>query len=176
MRPQAKKKIEAIEHVTSILKKALAHFDKKNDKEAFDLISAACDHAYTDQLLFEVFDLWSNKEVSDKALLFQLNHFFATKDQKPLAEDERDLTKKTAAIENIKTSADSEAAKSFATQLKLLAHKKGLTTNEKLGDFLGVSAERARVLLQGKHKPQFETLSNIAARFKVPLEMFLGDS
>ncbi|MBI4402969.1 MAG: helix-turn-helix transcriptional regulator, partial [Deltaproteobacteria bacterium] len=136
--------------------------------------SQACDHAYADPLLFEAFDLWFNKEISDKALLFQVDHFFSTKNEKAL-EDERDLTNKPAAIEKIKTDADTEAARGFARQLKILAHKKGLTTNEKLGEFLGVSAERARVLLQGKHKPQFETLSTIAARFKVPLESFLAD-
>lgn len=172
MGPQAKKKIETIEHCTEVLKKALSHFDKKG---AFELVSRACDHAFSDQHLFEVFDLWFDKEISDKALVFQINHFFDTKDQKPMPEVERDLTGNTDAIQRIKNAADREAAGNFATQLKILAHKKGLTTNEKLGEFLDVSAERARILLQGKHKPQFETLSKIAERFKVPLETFLKE-
>ena len=175
MGPQARKKIETIEHCTEVVKKALSHFDKKGGKRALGLVSQACDHAYADPLLFEVFDLWFNKEISDKALLFQIEHFFATKNEKPLPEEESDLTNKPEAIEKIKVDADSDAARTFARQLKILAHKKGLTTNEKLGEFLGVSAERARVLLQGKHKPQFETLSTIAARFKVPLEGFLAE-
>jgi hypothetical protein len=175
MGPQAKKKIETIEHCTEVLKKVLSHFDKKAGKEAFDLVSAACDYAYTDQLLFEVFELWFSKEISDKALLFQLNHFFNTKYQKPLSESERDLTGNDVAIQKIKNAADNEIATNFANQLKVLAHKKGLTTNEKLGEFLDVSSERARILLQGKHKPQFETLSKIAERFKVPLETFLKE-
>ena len=175
MGPQAKKKIETIEYCTEVFKKALAHFDKKGNKEAFNSISTATDFAYADPLLFEVFDLWFNKEIEDKSLLFQIDHFLVTKDRKPLADKERDLTGNNEAIEAIKVEADNDAAKSFAKQLKLLAHKKGLTTNEKLGEFLEVSPERARVLLSGKHKPQFETLSNIATRFKVSLERFLED-
>lgn len=48
---------------------------------------------------------------------------------------------------------------------RILATKKGLTTNKKLDEFLEISAERARVLLAGKHKYAISCQNNFEASF-----------
>lgn len=61
----------------------------------------------------------------------------------------------------------------FARKLKTLASEQGLETNQALGDFLGVSAERACVLKSGQHKAQFKTLRKVAEAFAVDVADFL---
>lgn len=60
----------------------------------------------------------------------------------------RNLTGNKRAIENIKQSADQEVARKFARKIRILATKKGLTTNKKLGEFLEISGERASNLIR----------------------------
>lgn len=167
-------KIEDIEYQTKVLKAALEHFDYRENKEEIKIVSEVVPYAYTDRLLFREFELWFDKELDANALMFQIRHFLKTKDKKPLPERRRNLTGNKRAIEKIKRSADQEAARKFARKLRILSTKKGLTTNKKLGDFLEISAERARVLLAGKHKPHRETLLTVAKAFGVPVEQFFG--
>ncbi len=167
-------KIEDIEYKTKVLKAALEHFDYRGDKEEIKIASEVVPYAYTDSLLFYEFELWFDKKMDANDLMFQLKHFLKIKSKGPLPERKRNLTGNRRAIERIKRSADGEASRKFARKLRILATKRGLTTNQKLGDFLEISAERARVLLAGKHKPQRETLLTVAKAFGVPVEQFLG--
>ena len=168
-------KIEDIEYQTKVLKAALQHFDQRGDKDEIETIAAVVPYAYNDRLLFREFELWFDKELEADALIFQLRHFLKIKDDKPLSERKRNLTGNKPAIQKIKRSADEMAARKFSRKIRILATKKGLTTNKKLGDFLEISAERARVLLSGHHKPHRETLLTVAKAFGLPVEQFLGD-
>lgn len=88
--------------------------------------------------------------------------------------DDKCATGNKRAVEKIKRSADQEVARKFARKIRILATKRGLTTNNKLGEFWEISGERARVLLAGKHKPHRETLLMIAKAFGVPVKQFFG--
>jgi len=106
--------------------------------------------------------------------LHQINHYWETKDIPPLPEHERDLTGNETAIEKIKMEVHAELKKRFSQKLRDLALLKGLDTNEKLGNFLEVSSEMARVYLSGEHKPQMKTLQRVSKKFKVPVEELIG--
>lgn len=112
---------------------------------------------------------------NDEALLFQARHFFDTQEKRPLPEDERDLTGKTERIQAIENKAQEQAAQIFAKKLNQLAQEKKLSTNKELGEFLGISEERARVLRLGKHKPQRKTLRQVVDAFDVSIEIFFEE-
>jgi hypothetical protein len=171
----AKAKIDSIQHRTDVLKKVLSHFDKLENANDLKMLVAAADFAYMDDLLFEEFEIWM-EEKNDKALLFQIEHFFKRKDRAPLPNKLKDITGKSNLIEQIKQDSENDAATTFATKLNSLVLKKGLKTNEEIGEFLGeMTAEQVRVLLSGKHKPQRKTLLRVAEAFRVPVEFFLED-
>ncbi len=172
MNALAKAKIDAINSRGDVLKAALYHFGNKKEDEAVAMIAAAVDFAHSDDLLFEEFQIWMDEQ-SDEALLFQVDHFLKNVGRKSLPPAERDLTGKLDKIEAIKQSVNEEAGQSFSRRLRELALKRGLDTNAKLGGFLEVTAERARVMLKGRHKPQTKTLVDVAKRFRVPLEFLL---
>jgi len=168
----ARQEIDHFDHQAQVIKNALRHFSRS---DGFAVVEAVGRYAFSDDILFESFELWSKKEIDDEAFMFQVHHFFKTKDRPALSSENRDLTGNRAAIDLIKKSADLSFAKQFARKLGLLANHKKLTTNEKLGTFLGVSAEQARQLLQGEHKPQRKTILKVSEAFGVPPEEFLED-
>jgi transglutaminase/protease-like cytokinesis protein 3 len=171
----ARMKIDSIEYRADIFKKVLSHFGDIKDTKVLEMISAAIDAAYTDDIMFEDFKIWT-EEQNDDALLYQVDHFSKNRDRKPISESERNLTGKKEKIETLQKDAEHEAAQSFAKKLQSLASKKGLKTNEAIGKFLGgMLAEQVRVLLDGKHKPQRKTLLRVAEAFKVPIESLIED-
>src|SRR5262249_48673606 len=103
MESQAKIKIDALEHVTSVLKSALEHFGNRKDPEAIEVITKAVDYAYLDHLLFEEFELWVNRKIDDEALLYQAKHFLKTFRKKPLPQSQRDITGKKKLLEKMKS-------------------------------------------------------------------------
>jgi hypothetical protein len=172
MNQLARAKIDQLKYRSDILETVLAHFGETNDAGATEALAAAVDFAYTDDILFEEFEIWM-EERNDIALLFQVRHFLERKGQVPLSPEVRNLTGKRAEIEKFQALAELEAGLSFAKRLQELAIARGLDTNEKLGVFLGVSGERARVLLEGKHKPQLKTLLAVSKKFEVPMESLI---
>ena len=173
MNALAKTKIHALSYQAEVIKAALEHFGDVGTRDQVEILSAAADHAFVDELLFQSFEFWKKSEIDDDALLFQIKHFFDTKDQPPLSREKRDLTGNVRAIDAIKKSADENFATLFARKVSAMASAKGLHTNEKLGEFLSMNPEQARVLREGKHKPQRKTIAKVAEAFGVTIESFL---
>ncbi len=162
-------KIDSVHYRAGIFETVLKHFGKTVDSRTAEKIAAVVDFAYTNDLLFEEFELWMENK-NDKVFLYQVDHFLENKDKKSLPSEKRDLTGKSNEIQAIKEQADRDFAKSFATKLQALALERGLKTNQELGEFLGgMTAEQARVLLEGRHKPQRKTLLRIAAAFETKI-------
>lgn len=169
------KHIDEIQHAQDVLRPVLEHFDtRKLNQELIDSIKIAADLAFSDALLFEKFEMW-NEQRDDDVLLFHIKRFFEKKDRKPISEKERNLSSRREEIEtSIKNSAREDQKKIFGARLTALAVEKGLDTNKKLGDFLGVSDEQARKFRSGENKPQLATLKQISEKFKVSVEFLIG--
>jgi hypothetical protein len=172
MNSLAKTKIHSISHHASVIRDLLEHFGSVGTREDIEMLSVAADFAFADALLFQSFEFWQKKEIDDEALLFQVKHFFETKDQNRLPEEKRNLTGNARAIQGIKVSADENFAILFGKKVSRLAAAKGLHTNEKLGVFLNMEPEQARGLREGKHKPQRKTIARVAEAFGVSIESF----
>ena len=164
-----KVKEEALNSKTIVIKQVLEYFSSKEDdfpKEVIGRIAAAADNVYVDDILFEEFENWVASN-DDDAFLYLINHYWDTKSMENLAPEKANLTGKEKIVEEIKNSARNEQAQKFSELLAKLTTERGLTTLDKIGEFLGVSAERARVMLEGKHRPQRKTLLKIANKFDV---------
>ena len=168
-------RIDQIDSVRKTLKSVLNHFVKMSlSKEAEEQLSLAANLAFSDELLFEKFQMWS-EDRDDETLLYHIDRYFKKIKQKPLLSSERNLTSQRKQTEtSIKENVRSEQKKVFAERLTSLAAKRNLLTNEALGNFLGVSGEQARKFKAGENKPQLATLKAIAGKFKVSVEFLLG--
>lgn len=165
-----------IDSVRNTIKPALDHFAKLSlPKNIEQSLALAADLAFSDELLFEKFQMW-NDERDDETLLFHVNRFFEKKDQKPLLASEQDMTAQRQQVEtSIKENVRNRQKQIFGQRITQLALKYNLLTNEQLGKFLGdISPEQARKFKNGDNKPQLATLKNIADRFKVSVEFLIG--
>lgn len=163
-----------IHSVAGTIKLVLEHFDKVLKGDQAQKVSAAADLAFSDKLLFEKFEMWT-QEHDDETFLFHINRFFEKKDQKPLLASEQDLTSQRHQNESsIKEDVRSRQKQIFGQRITGLATKHNLLTNDQLGTFLGVSGEQARKFKAGENKPQLITLKSIADRFKVSVEFLIG--
>ncbi len=163
---------EKLNKKTSIIKEVLNYFSSKESEISRDTvqqIAAAADNAYTDTILFEEFENWvSDKD--DETFLHLISHYWDSRSKPKLDSENQDLTNNKSEIEKIKKAAKEEQARAFGDYLKILISGKGLKTLEEIGAFLGVSSERARVMLEGKHKPQRKTIINVAEKFEIDPE------
>lgn len=163
-----------IHSVAGTIKLVLEYFDKVLKGDQAQKVSAAADLAFSDKLLFEKFEMWT-QEHDDETFLFHINRFFEKKDQKPLRASEQDLTAKRNEVESsIKEDVRSRQKQIFGERITGLAAKHNLLTNDQLGTFLGVSGEQARKFKAGENKPQLATLKTIADQFKVSVEFLIG--
>lgn len=126
-----KKKEKLLDQKTAVIKAALVHFDSlaKQDKGLAEKIADAANAAYSDEIIFEEFKIWS-EEKDDEAFLYQVEHFWNTKESPRLSVEERDLSGNDPEIESIKKRAKESLKIRFAANLRRLADKKGLHTNE----------------------------------------------
>ena len=162
-------KNDSFDQKASIIKEALDYFSNKEDtypEETREAIAAAADNAFCDEILFEEFQTWT-EDRDDESFLHLINHYWNTKDQEPLPEEQRDITSREEDIKAIKEKDKLEVAGNFSILLNKMATEKGLKSLEEIGNFLGFSAERARTLLDGKHKPQRKTILKVADKFGV---------
>ena len=159
---------------SEVVQEALAFFSKKMNERDFALIEKNARATLSDPHLFEVFEMWNANELSDKAFVQQLREYASTEKQLSLSEENRDLTNKQDEVARIKAVTDKDFASRFAKIIQVLAASRGLATNEKLAAFLEMNEEQVRVLCKGEHKPQRKTLIKVAMKFKIPLEVFLG--
>jgi hypothetical protein len=169
------KKTAHFEHIQNAVSPVLRHFDRVGLKKNLinDLASAA-DLAFSDELLLEKFEIW-NEQKDDDIFLFHIEQYFAKRHLRP--SKEQDQTDHRETIEaSIKEQAREEQKRTFAQRLTQLAVERGLDTNEKLGDFLGVSTEQARKFRSGDSKPQLATLRNVSKKFSVSVEYLTGFS
>jgi len=167
-----KLKNENLDKKTSIIKEVLEYFSSKEEdisKNVIEGIAAAADNAYTDDILFEEFENWA-EDKDDESFLYLINHYWESKDKPVLSESERDLTGKEDQIKEIKENSKQEIAQKFAILLNRISTERNLTTLDAIGKFLGVSPQRASVLLEGKHKPQRNTIIKVAEKFEIPIE------
>lgn len=164
-----------IDSVRNTIKPVLDHFVKLSlPKHIEQSLVLAADLAFSDDLLFEKFQMW-NAEQDDETLLFHIRRFFEKRDQKPLTDDEKDLTSQRQQVEStIKENVRNRTKQIFAQRITRLASERNLLTNDQLGEFLGVSGEQARKFKAGENKPQLATLKSIADRFKVSVEFLVG--
>lgn len=164
-----------IDSVRDVIKPALGHFSRQSlSKEIERSLALAADLAFSDEILFEKFQMW-NLERDDETFLFHINRFFEKRDQKPLSNSERDLTSQRESAETaIKEVTRNRQKQIFGQRITRLATERNLLTNDQLGDFLGVSGEQARKFKAGENKPQLATLKNIADHFKVSVEFLVG--
>jgi hypothetical protein len=168
-------RISHIDTVRDTIKPVLDHFARLSlSKDIEQSLALAADLAFSDELLFEKFQMWYT-ERDDETFLFHINRFFQKRDQKPLATTERDLTQQRELVETaIKDSVRTRQKQIFGQRITRLATERSLVTNDQLGEFLGVSGEQARKFKAGENKPQLATLKNIADRFKVSVEYLIG--
>jgi DNA-binding transcriptional regulator YiaG len=161
--------------VRQTIRLALSHFDRINLSPAdSELLSAAANRAYSDELLLEKFRLWA-EEREDDVLLFHVKRFFEQESIPRLAREERDQTHRRETIESeVKNAARDRVKQMFGLRVTVLAAQHGLDTNAKLGEFLTVSEEQARKWRSGENKPQLATLRLIAERFSVRIEYLTG--
>ena len=172
MNATARAKIDSIEHKRTVFRAVLSYFGELDEPKIAERVAAAVDSAYTDDLLFEDFEIWV-EEHNDKAFLYQVDHFLKSRGTLSLAHP--DLTRKTSEIEKIQAEAEHDLARTFAAKLRLLADQKGLKTNKEIGDFLGKNQEQIRVTLAAEHKPQRKTLLLVAEKFGVSVESLIED-
>ena len=154
---------------SSIIKKALEHFDRFEKKYSADVlkkISVASENAFIDEILFEEFENWiSNRD--DESFIYLINHHWDT-NLRPALGSKSDLTGKQKEILNIKENSKREVGQRFASILNKLCNNRNLKTLKEIGDFLGgISEERVRVLLEGRHKPQRATILKVSKKFKL---------
>jgi hypothetical protein len=154
-----------------VFKAVISHFGSLDDATIAKKINAAVDEAYTDDILFEDFEVWV-EERNDKALLYQIEHFLKHKEKKPIKN--ADITGNHTAIEKIQKESERDIAQIFASKLQALANQKGLKTNKEIGEFLGKNQEQVRVLLTAEHKPQRKTLLLVSEKFNVTVESLIG--
>lgn len=168
-------RIRHIDTVSNAIKAALAHFAERSLPEKTETrLALAADLAFSDELLFEKFQMWT-QERDDEVFLFHIDRFFEKRGQTALAPAERDLTPRRAFVEAaVAKSVRDRQKQIFGQRITILAAERGLLTNDQLGDFLGVSGEQARKFKAGENKPQLATLKNIADRFKVPVGFLIG--
>ncbi len=169
-------RISHIDSVRNTIKAVLDHFSKLSlSKKVENQLAIAADLAFSDELLFEKFQMWI-AEQDDETLLFHINRFFEKREQKSLSPAERDLTASRQQVEaSIKENVRSRQKQIFAQRITELAIKHNLLTNEQLGQFLGeISAEQARKFKAGDNKPQLATLKKIADKFNVSVEFLIG--
>ncbi len=171
------KRTDRFEHIQSIIRPVLKHFDRATLKQKLihDLASAA-DLAFSDELLLEKFEMW-NEQKDDEVFLFHIERYFAKRDQRALPPEEQDQTAHRESIEaNIKEKVREDQKRIFAQRLTQLAIERGLDTNEKLGNFLSVSTEQARKYRSGENKPQLATIRDLSKKFGVSVEYLAGFS
>ncbi len=168
-------RISHIDSVRNAIKPVLDHFAKLSlSKEVEQSLVLAADLAFSDELLFEKFQMW-NAEHDDETFLFHIKRFFEKRDQKTLAANEQDLTARREQVESsIKENVRNQTKKIFGQRITRLASERNLLTNDQLGEFLGVSGEQARKFKAGENKPQLTTLKSIADKFKVSVEFLIG--
>ena len=163
-----------INSVAGTIKLALEHFDQVLKGEQARQVSAAADLAFSDKLLFEKFEMWT-QERDDETFLFHITRFFEKKNQKPLLASEQDLTTQRTQIESsIKEDVRTRQKQVFAQRITKLAADRNLLKNDDLGAFLEVSGEQARKFKAGENKPQLTTLKKIADKFGVSVEYLIG--
>lgn len=155
------------------ISREVLNYFKHTDKETANLVAAATDYVYMDDLLFEKFYTWftskgDDLDDRDSVLLFHLKRFFDKKDNGHQASHNVDMDK-------IKIDSDNELKRTFSKKLIQLATHNHLNTNKDIGVFLGISTERARVLCSGKHKPTRKTLVEISSKFNVSVEFLIED-
>jgi len=172
MNATARAKIDSIEHKRTVFRTVLSYFGELDDPKIVENVAAAVDAAYTDDLLFEDFEIWV-EERNDPAFLYQVDHFLKTRGTPPLAKP--DLTGRAAEIEKVQAEAEHDLARSFAASLRLLSNQRGLKTNKEIGDFLGKNQEQVRVMLAAEHKPQRKTLLLVAEKFEVSVESMIAE-
>ncbi|MBC7531009.1 MAG: hypothetical protein H7318_05475 [Oligoflexus sp.] len=163
------------DQVRQTIRLALLHFDRINLSPAdSELLSAAANRAYSDELLLEKFSLWA-EEHEDDVLLFHVKRFFEQESIPRLPREKRDHTHRRETIESeVKNAARDRVKQMFGLRVTALAAQRGLDTNAKLGDFLAVSEEQARKWRSGENKPQLATLRLIAEKFSVRIEYLTG--
>ncbi len=168
-------RISHIDSVRDIIKHVLSHFAQQSlSKEVENHLSVAADLAFSDELLFEKFQIW-DAERDDETLLYHIKQFFEKRDQKPLTAEESDLTSQRRQVEaTVKENVRNRTRQIFGQRITRLATERSLLTNDQLGEFLGVSGEQARKFKAGENKPQLTTLKNIADRFEVSVEFLVG--
>jgi hypothetical protein len=170
-----KLKEEVLDQKTLIIKEVLEYFSIKEDSftdSVIQGIAAAADNAFSDEILFEEFENWSTDK-DDESFLYLINHYWESRTKPVLSESEMNLTGKNAEIKKIKEMAKLDTARKFGRFLNCLALDRSLKSQKEIGDFLGVSSERARVLLDGKHKPQRATVIKVSEKFGVPIQDIL---
>lgn len=169
------KHLDQQDQVRQTIHLVLSHFDLINLNPAdSEMLSAAADRAYSDELLLEKFRLWAN-EREDDVLLFHVKRFFEQESVPKLSRDERDQTHRRDSIESeVKNTARDHIKQMFGQRVTALAVQRGLDTNAKLGEFLAVSEEQARKWRSGENKPQLATLRLIAEKFAVRIEYLTG--
>jgi hypothetical protein len=172
MNATARAKIDSIEHKRAVFRAVMSYFGEFDDPQMIERVSAAVDSAYTDDLLFEDFEIWV-EERNDQAFLYQVDHFLETRGTPPLAR--ADLTGRPAEIEKVQADAEEDLARTFAAKLRLLANQRGLKTNKDIGDFLEKNQEQVRVMLAAEHKPQRKTLLLVAEKFGISVESLIAD-
>ena len=164
-----KTKNDTFDQKVSIIKEVLDYFSNKEDsypEKTREDIAAAAENAFCDEILFEEFKSWI-EDRDDESFLHLINHYWKTRGQRPLSEEQRELTGKNEDIKAIKERAKQDVAGNFSKLLNKMATERGLKSLEEIGNFLGFSAERARTLLEGKHKPQRKTVLKVADKFGV---------
>jgi len=170
-----KQQIRQIDHVKNMIDHALSYFDKRNlDEGLVKLLSKAADLAFSDELLFEKFELW-NEERDDDSFLFHIQKFFEKQNKSSFEVKDRDLSNKRSQIEAlIENSTRDKQKKIFSQRVTQLAVERGLLTNEALGEYLGVSSEQARKYKSGENRPHLTTLKNLSEKFDVSVEFLMG--
>jgi hypothetical protein len=169
------KHLDQQDQVRQTIHLVLSYFDRIHLSPAdLEMLSAAADRAYSDELLLEKFRLWDN-EREDDVFLFHVKRFFEKESVPKLSRNERDRTHRSDSIESeVKNSARDHIKQMFGQRVTALAVQRGLDTNAKLGEFLAVSEEQARKWRSGENKPQLATLRLIAEKFAVRIEFLTG--
>lgn len=89
-----------LDQVQEVVSRVLSHFDKVHlDPAVVRQVATAAGLAFSDPLLFEKFQLWS-EESDDKTFLFHIERFFEKRDKIPLTLAERDFSHQRESIED----------------------------------------------------------------------------
>lgn len=165
-----KNKEEFLEKKTGIIRSVLEYFDqheKKYSRSVLEHIASAAEYAYGDEILFEEFENWvSNRD--DDSFIFLIDHYWRTK-------KDRNTGSMAELASDIKEKAKQSVASNFSILLQNLCNDKNLKTYKEIGQFLGgLTEERVRILLDGKHKPQRRTILKVAEKFRIdPSELMM---